>query len=875
VLNADVTNEAHQMQIRSGVEGVMNKLSKVAATDLSLPENQSQVNSLFDPILNDENILYDMSWTYNTKRELKKAESLQKNHPELVQPQNLHPLYQAQESYRLGDPGLRPKSVQFSPYYDYNDRYQKELDKIKADVDLAFSSADLVITDIDGSRVKIGEIHNQQKIEQLKATKVHQMLTERLNSDANALRQMSLDYNYNKDYGFYSSESALDGITNEIGVYTGISKNLAEAISSGLYTGTEKVDAENQLKYYNNELSKLTGLQTKIEGGGDPTEYFTFPRFVKQYIESKAVQYSFKKEGELSAVPGYDTALKYLLDARLETWKTKLKGKADLTTVEVPFISAYNSLLENPGGINRSSSDLAAFGDMKINSDGTLSYNLAYSNKTPENTVIIKPATGSFTQTQMADLQAGQLISGLKKELSDLGITRNVQAYSTTGMGLQLGAATKDVAQAPDVILRNHATNKDYYGVKTGEKIQTVVDKYKGLLGKLGVDLTSATSLNEFQKKLNDPALKAAIDFGQNLQNLNFKGRFEFRPDQDTNLVLGQSGVTYMKGRLVVPSTELHQLIGDKTISKMLNEGLISREEVTKMTGSDGKTSQEQMFGVSTLIPINGTPEEINDRMLKNVGLYSGTGKEDYQLRSSSKQVVTQFTQTLNAASSLPKVDLVKQGNHYVPEGSYTNAYGDVFYKNPEAVNQVKGIAQQIANQTGQKVEEITQKIFDIIGGNPSPVKAMQGISNLSLQGQVPDTVAARNNNPLNIKDISIGGIKASGVDKQGHAIFLTPYEGLLAGYSKLNNVYTGQSSTYKPNDSLEEFSKKYAESPTDINNLISSIEKLGYTTTATTLVSQIPLKVLFEAIVMKEDGAYYKVLKSSGILDQFLQSVK
>lgn len=50
-------------------------IKKISAMDLSLPQNQSAAMKIFDPILEDKDMVYDMSWTKQTNDEYEKGES--------------------------------------------------------------------------------------------------------------------------------------------------------------------------------------------------------------------------------------------------------------------------------------------------------------------------------------------------------------------------------------------------------------------------------------------------------------------------------------------------------------------------------------------------------------------------------------------------------------------------------------------------------------------------------------------------------------------------------------------------------------------------------------------------------------------------------
>jgi hypothetical protein len=73
------------------------------------------------------------------------------------------------------------------------------------------------------------------------------------------------------------------------------------------------------------------------------------------------------------------------------------------------------------------------------------------------------------------------------------------------------------------------------------------------------------------------------------------------------------------------------------------------------------------------------------------------------------------------------------------------------------------------------------------------------------------------------------------------------------AGLQKLENIYAGNSPVYSPNDSLEEFAKKYAENPKHGQGLATKL-KLPLSTK----IKDIPILELAHAMLQQEDINLY-----------------
>lgn len=73
------------------------------------------------------------------------------------------------------------------------------------------------------------------------------------------------------------------------------------------------------------------------------------------------------------------------------------------------------------------------------------------------------------------------------------------------------------------------------------------------------------------------------------------------------------------------------------------------------------------------------------------------------------------------------------------------------------------------------------------------------------------------------------------------------------AGLQKLENIYAGNSPVYSPDDTLEQFAKKYAENPKHADSLA---KHLGLN--KSTKIKDIPILELAHAMLKQEDINLY-----------------
>ena len=147
------------------------------------------------------------------------------------------------------------------------------------------------------------------------------------------------------------------------------------------------------------------------------------------------------------------------------------------------------------------------------------------------------------------------------------------------------------------------------------------------------------------------------------------------------------------------------------------------------------------------------------------------------------------------------------------------------------------------------------------------------------------DTLAAKNNNPGNVKFPVGHKLGGTGVDKQGHSIYETVQDGLNALNALVSSsFYGGNSRIYSPDMSLHEFGYAYTggETPNKGAAIADALQEIGVTDPKTgrrrkiksinphRLVPaakgpggypQISIEDLMAAIIYTEDKAVYDQL--------------
>lgn len=742
ILNTPLTNEEDQMALRNGVASAMDSLSKVSINDISLPENQAQINSTFDSILNDQDLMYDAAWTRGHSRELKKAEDLQKKSPELVVPQNLDPLYKAQEAFRQAPKGSRPRPSSFTPFYDFDGKVNGNLDKIKADVDRIFSVTTNKVIGPDGREYSVST-PSQYTVKQLKDYKINQLVWESVNSDSQALNQMSLNYNYNKSNGLYPPEAALSGLNSELSTYQALSEGLTQSINSNInlesraLSASEKDVYKGRLKSVNGEIQRLQQLKEQIKV--DPSksnEWFTFNKYIKDYVSGKVSQYSYKEDSLISSVPGLDEMAKATLDIWKDQWKTKFEadkaaattkaGKVDETTfVRSPYNDILTQLSSSPAGINATAPQIQALGQMNIDKDGRLFQNWTGKNSNPDNTLIIKPAQGSLDNGQITTIDGNIILNRMESDLENLKLpTPNYTPGVPGSFGSQPSTGnTKPYKSGQDVL-------NDYYTNPNGvdSKVKAVIERYKPILSSYGIDPSSRDQKEKLRVEMKRPEIQQAVDFGTTVA---MNGRFEFVPDQGSNLVRGDNGKMYMKGSYIMPQNKAIEAMGAKGLHAAIDNGIATSYGIVSAGGDADekyKKMNEQTYALSVYVPVNGDVAQINDKLLDTENFQQQWGKDAPQMREVSRQRTLQMQDIVNRSRGLSSFNLPFAKN---PDGTYR-----VDFSAGSTPSQVKSyndmvtMATEISTRTGVDYSTVSNQLKTIFATVPDPLGRQMAIDN-------------------------------------------------------------------------------------------------------------------------------------------------
>ena len=134
LLDLDTLNEQVSAKKDSLLKEADNQLNKMASSDLTIPDNISKVENIFNPITSDSEILSDVYYTKKIRENQQFAQDVLKKDPSTGNQTNYNTSQQLVELYRKADPkqlsSAAPYTTMFTPYVDVKTKKMEFLQKI-------------------------------------------------------------------------------------------------------------------------------------------------------------------------------------------------------------------------------------------------------------------------------------------------------------------------------------------------------------------------------------------------------------------------------------------------------------------------------------------------------------------------------------------------------------------------------------------------------------------------------------------------------------------------------------------------------------------------------------------------------------------------
>jgi len=194
---ADLTHEESKEKQEAIVDQIDFNLKRVASLDLSLDQNVTQAQQVFQPFYEDKNLMKDIAWTKNTKGQLNAAESMRSSSEEDRRGQY----------WRTGVDSINYKMQEFkeTPYDQIqsigNVKYTPYVDVMKKAEEVTKEYGDTVTPSFEGGKWIVKTTNGEQLIEPLS-----KVLNLRLGSDP-FIKDMYQTQSYVQRKNYVASEA--------------------------------------------------------------------------------------------------------------------------------------------------------------------------------------------------------------------------------------------------------------------------------------------------------------------------------------------------------------------------------------------------------------------------------------------------------------------------------------------------------------------------------------------------------------------------------------------------------------------------------------------------------------------------------------------
>lgn len=665
LLSLQLTNPGNQQFVRDQLKVAVDQLDKYTTADLSLPENVGSIQSLFDPVTDDQGVLNDLAFTQHMNKQRAQIQRLTLDDPTAVAPQNVFPLLQAEQAYRSGSRDAPPEFVNFEPYYNFEKTDNDYLSKLKEDI----SRSPEVREIRDPLTGQVIALRGEREVKEITKQKIASALSNSF--DARKVRQMQLDYNYNRALGVYSPENARNGILEDV---RDLQPQLQSIISmlgqTGLTPQETKALTDSKLQL-ENQIGKLNQVRGMIDSGNEQLRtqganaYYSFNKYQKDYVDQKADFYSRKEEGALQ-IDEFDKELfKYQTAINLKTLESQLKmreeqaktGFSGTTNPETgrrpdgsyeyePPMKKYLDSIEMTGNAQieyENPALVALLGNAQREKDGSITYlNTGGGDKDDTKKIYIKEGSTSATPEEAKTVQVntiiGQSIEKLKKALPNRFqreefADRQLGSTAARFPGPVREKRKIDLNEAESIQEFNTLVT-DYRSGKLNQTDKNLIKPIVDRLDALGIQQFTPQMLAEYKEFANSDKGKASVEIGM-LLNSDSKGKYEFIPNGSSNVTKLSNNTLGMSGFLKLTESDLERmgLSGGGKTKRLVESGILSPVAPSIVYENDGDKAVRTTtptYWLSVVLPVNGDLEQINRTMFEQNEMPNIEMKERY-----------------------------------------------------------------------------------------------------------------------------------------------------------------------------------------------------------------------------------------------------
>lgn len=820
--NQDIIKDTERQYVAERLKGTVNKLNEFGGVDLSDSTIANQLRSYTANLARDQRIYNAVADTRQIRNNMSLLAEIKEKHPEQYASQNEALFMEGINSYLAGPEGTRYTGQAYIPYYNYDETYRKIAKDIQDNPDIK--------QDIEYVRMPDGTLRarSAQEVKQVTKEKIQQALLQ--SSDQRAIRQMQIDYqsslpnkswqgaveelNYQKTAFLQKLKEAKDYVAR--GIEDAGSLEMAKRAITELEGDTETAGI----------LKQLDGKIAEVRATGDPTKYYTFDKYMKDYTAGLASSFAYEQRGKIEYDDMFMEDYKFQLDSQLEQVRSSLrlqeeKSKTGATTEANKyvnnFLNSFYNLEENENKeTNMDSDGLYALFDANKNTDGSATLTLGQGE-----TFL---SLGKVMEANGIQEQNSNKLTGYSRFLkayndwtkTNEGRTTNTisdRELYTPGLGDSGGSGfPRSSARSIDEFLQTQKGRDLSKQVKDGS----------------GLDLANATDLQNIKNFAASEDAQLMVEFGNALTKL--KGQIGVRPMDGMNFFSGNDGQYYGKFQGLFTQSQLETALGGSSaFNKLVEKGIV--EATLNSIPASGKREEQTLYSLPIIRKVQ------KDIGAANVQYMTGLNGGDNFYIKNLPGFQESFQQGFNAITStrgLNKDSLITQGQ------TVMNTLADK-YSSPEDIkklqflkNQYDGAKAILSSGAASAVDKVQAKKFlnDLINNSQNFTNFTTGqntpVTTTTTGPRKPgQTVAEYTNNPGNVKYIQNGAVQRlyggtdSGIPATDGGTFVR-FPDLNSGFKAYQATIFGpsdglfKSSFYQPTKTVDQAMRSYSNYRTE-----------------------------------------------------------
>lgn len=575
---SDIIKDSERGYLQERLREVTGRLNQFVGHDFSDRNVANQLKSYTQGLLRDQRIFNAVADTKLIRKNISILNDIKENKPEEYAAQNEKLFMDEVNSYVNGDPGKRYSGQGYIPYYNYDKAYREATKQVLDNPDIQREILYSMMP--NGTRVARGE----REVKEVTQQKIAQGLL--AVNDQRAYRQMMIDYQAtlpNKTMG-----SAIGELDGHLADQKAVLAQVKGMLNKGIKDSEQQQAATNMAKSLEGGediigvIPQLEDKIREIKESGDPSRYYTFEKYTKDYIDGLSKSYAFQQKGKIETDDLFIEGLRQQNRVSLEKLRSSLKIQEETAkkqleaampnSYETPVtIGLKNLLFSSSKATNMPESFNAAALGGYDNKDG--SYTISNTD-TPVFLNVFKELEKNGIEEKNLEKIRGynQLLEAYSKWTSTkdgrYSSNSSTTPHTVGPLGAQIGVTYNRVEKPISEYLKTNA------GRQFSERVKS----------QTGVDLNNEADRENIEILSNSVEASEMVQIG-NVLTKALKGSLKVRFSEGENFLLGNDGNYYVNMYTEMTEDDISRATG-RNFDILSSKGLI---QSTGNTNSKGK----------------------------------------------------------------------------------------------------------------------------------------------------------------------------------------------------------------------------------------------------------------------------------------------